>query len=200
MFLRSSDSSWVNEHRIPLLHTPGDFFTVVAAEGHSRVSPDLQPPDILIPETSSGKTVVVPKFKYQFSLPSKSDSWRSQNPPLSRASSTPSLSKQPSCSHIHAPSRSAPAAVCSSHRSKKSWKQIQSNSEHFNVGPIALERTGDFQAAVATFMLQLPGVDRLPSSMCLGSALVSTRHMNLTLSRDDTLFSKRKKFTTTKFL
>jgi len=176
---RSSDSSWVDEHQIPLLHSPGDFLTVVVPEADNLNSSDLYPPDELIPEPSSGKTRVVSKSTHQYNLPSKSDSLSSQRTTISRSSSTPSLSKQPSCSHTPVTCRSAPARVYSRHRLKRHRKPLKPAEDLTEVGPIALEMTGDYQAAVATFMLQLPGVGHLPCTMCVGSALVSTRNMNL---------------------
>ena len=187
--LNSSRDSEIFEHQIPLLHTTGDFLTVVTPKNHPHPDgSDLCPPDLFIPRASAGKVVVVPETFYQSNSP------RSKNLPdayLSRSVSIPSLSKHPSCSYSHSPSRSAPSS---------SFNQTKFYKNDNIADPVALERTGNLQAAVATFVLQLPGVSGQQCPMCLGSALISTRHLTSTLLRNESPITKRRKFVTTKLL
>ena len=179
-----------------MLNTPGDVLTVVAPENESRISPDLHPQDVFIPEPSSRKIHVIPKSSHEFSFSNKPDSWRVREVPPNHSSSTPCLTKLPTSSNAHSSCHSAPAV--GSHRSKTIGKQRKYPERLLNVGPVALEMTGDFRAAIATFVLQLPAANRHPSSVSLGSSLVSTR--NLTLHRSEAAGSKRKNYAITEHL
>ena len=89
-----------------------------------------------------------------------------------------------------------PAASLNSSSSSKQSDSVVSCSytpqlkqSVFKEGPIAIECTGDMNAAISTVILQMPVGAQSCCSIVLGSALVSTRHVSNSLKK-----SRKRKF------
>nr|CAB3263750.1 multiple epidermal growth factor-like domains protein 8 [Phallusia mammillata] len=191
----------VMEHSVPLLHTTQGYLTVVAGDDDDcRLTPEHEPTEERlspVPPTNEKRTSFRQKVfrksldvrlphgggteETSFTTPSE----------LSRSISTPVLVKpQTQTKSGH---RSSPRISFSKAPTKRSkFRLHRKRSCPVNVGPVSVEPTDDHHAGVATVILQLPNARNLPSSICLGSTLLSTKNMNLpSMSETNTSKAKR---------
>ena len=187
--------SFRQEHQIPLLNTAGDFLTVVSIDGSkSRLSPDFQPPDVFVPKSSAGNVLVIPKGVSEIGPHSQSKSPSFQHNSSGRCVSAPLMRSH---STLPCSSHSSPAVLSSKPLISDACGASANSAVH--ISPIAIQHTADSRAAVATVLLKVPGQSRHSGSIYLGSALVTTRHLALTLPRDGAS-GRRRNFFTSKFL